>query len=170
MKVLFFACALGVAVVFSAVALDSKPLSIDALAEEADRVVHGVVLSKSCQRDGQGRIFTRVQLRIDDVWKGSHGTANIVHAGGVLGDEATIARSQEQYAIGEEIVAFIKMNGGGEGVTVGMSQGKFTVIRRGEKTFVFNPFHGVGVDAPGRGSAGLLALQSLKERVQGSKP
>src|SRR5919109_303019 len=52
-------------------ALRIEPLSLDRLADQAALVVRGTVLSKSCQRDPAGRIYTKVQLDVVEVWKGS---------------------------------------------------------------------------------------------------
>src|SRR5438445_12175900 len=52
-------------------AVQMKPLSIEQLAQKSVLVVRGVVLSKSCQRDPAGRIYTKVALQVADVWKGS---------------------------------------------------------------------------------------------------
>jgi hypothetical protein len=143
-----------------------KVRTIEQLAAAGEAVVHGIVTSKSVQRDVDGRIFTRVQLKLKEHWKGSRPVISIVHGGGVLGDEASFAEGQEQYTVGEEVVAFVRFNGRGEAVTLGMNQGKFTVFKRDGETLVYNGFHGA---APGEATPGRkpIRLEELKSRVLG---
>jgi hypothetical protein len=162
-------------------AVQMEPLSIEQLSENSTLVVHGTVLSKGCQRDPAGRIYTRVALQVAEVWKGSL-TQNpfpIVHGGGILGDEKATVSGQVEYGIGEEVVAFLVLNQRGEGVTLGLAQGKFHVRQdpgTGER-LVHNPFHG-GVD-PGSQTVSRndrpptqqrLSLAELKRRVRGGSP
>src|SRR2546428_9045966 len=76
---LFLSCVLAP----SLRAIQFTPLSIEQLAEESALIVQATVLSKSCQRDSAGRIFTKVELEVADIWKGSLPTNRftVVHAG-----------------------------------------------------------------------------------------
>lgn len=164
----------------SAPAIVLEPLSVNALSAQADIVLHGVVLSNTCQRDPSGRIYTKVELRVTDIWKGaiSGSPFVIVHGGGVLGDRQASVPAQVQYDIGEEVVAFLVRNERGEGVTVGLMQGKFRVWQNavGGTRYVVNPFHGVpeqfGNRAARQGSTKASAvpapirLTDLKRQVQ----
>jgi hypothetical protein len=143
-----------------------KVRTIEQLAAAGEAVVRGVVTSKSVQRDADGRIFTRVQLELKEHWKGSRPVISIVHGGGVLGDQASFADGQEQYAVGEEVVAFVRFNGRGEAVTLGMNQGKFTVFKHEGETLVSNGFHGALPAEVNRGRKP-LRLEELKSRVLG---
>jgi hypothetical protein len=138
-----------------------KPLTIEDLQKRADRIVHGTVLSKTVQRDSAGRIYTRVELEVIELWRGN-GAQNrftIVHAGGVLGEKGVTVSGQEQFDVGEELVVFASLNSRGEGVTVGMAQGKFTVTRNKDSSArVSNAFS--------NGEKPLL-LAELKQRVKG---
>lgn len=156
------------------------PLSIEQLAQESALIVQGTVLSKSCQRDPAGRIFTKVELDITEVWKGSLATNRftLVHGGGILGDKKQTVSGQVEYGLGEEVVAFLVFNSRGEGVTLGLAQGKFHIekdARSGER-FANNPFHGAPA-SPGDGIAASdhlttrrLTLGELKRRVRGGNP
>jgi hypothetical protein len=87
---IFLTCVL----VSSLRAIQFTPLSIEQLTRESALVVQATVLSKSCQRDPAGRIFTKVELEVKDVWKGALPTnrLTIVHGGGILGDrKATVS-------------------------------------------------------------------------------
>lgn len=153
------------------------PLSIDQLVEESHWVVQGRVVEKSCHWDGQGRIFTQIKLDRVDVWKGeSTGeTFTFIQAGGTLGDIQMVATGEPTYQLREEVVVFLDKNQRGEGVSVGMAQGKFkTWLRESDQELMaFNLFHGAPqMDASTSSSWTLaqakaqgLTVSELKERV-----
>ena len=155
------------------------PLSVEQLVEYSQIVLRGTVVSKTCQRDAEGRIFTKVELHVIEVWKGpvtNHCT--IVQSGGTVGDECALVPGQAVYSVGEEVVVFLALNERGEGVTLGLAHGKFKVWKdeAGEQT-VQNIFHGrapAGEKAGFLPSAGQpkprLPLAELKRQVQGTRP
>lgn len=162
---------------FSLRAVQMRPLSIEQLADQSALVVRGTVLSESCQRDPAGRIYTKIELQVGEVWKGALATNRftIVHGGGILGGEKSVVSGQVEYGIGEEVVAFLVLNQRGEGVTLGLAQGKFHVWQEpgtGER-LVHNPFHGAS-DTRGRAvsrdarlrATQRLTLTELKRRVR----
>jgi hypothetical protein len=153
------------------------PWSVEQLAEKAQLVLHGVVLSKSVQRDPAGRIFTRIELQITEAWKGKVDGDRfvLVQGGGTLGEETAIVSDQEPYNVGEEVVVFLVLNPRREGVTLGLAQGKFHVGTDpvSHEKLVHNIFHGRSPAAretllPG-GSRTPLSLAELKRRVQGGR-
>ncbi|MBU6403052.1 MAG: hypothetical protein KGS61_22240 [Verrucomicrobia bacterium] len=156
------------------------PMSIQAMAERSQLIVRGTVLSQSCQQDDAGRIYTKVELKVAEVWQGqvSGDRLTIVHGGGVLGRRKVAAAGQVEYRIGEEVVAFLVLNPRGEAVTLGMCQGKFHVWTdpvSGRKR-ARNPFHGgegETVSIPGTAkasdSAEPLTVDALKQQVMGAK-
>jgi hypothetical protein len=151
------------------------PLSVARLAARAQLIVQGRVLSSSVQRDEAGRIYTAVQLQVDETWKGTPGTNQflIVHGGGALGDQVAVVSGEATYQVGEEIVAFLVLNQHGAGVSIGLSQGKFQVEKdpvTGEK-LAHNRFHGLaptGANPPANGARALnrLTLAELKRLAQ----
>jgi hypothetical protein len=159
-----------------------KALSIAELSSKSDVVIHGTVTSLTCQRDAKGQIYTSVSLAIAEVWKGNIETNSfrIVYSGGVLGDRIEMCSAQVEYRIGEEVVAMLVLNERGEGVTLGLIQGKFEVssdVKTGEK-FANNIFHGnvganvhagnnASVAASATGGNGRLGLVKLKQQVKG---
>jgi hypothetical protein len=157
-------------------AVQMEPLSVEQLADQSALVVRGTVLSESCQRDPAGRIYTKVELQVGEVWKGSLPTnrCTIVHGGGILGGEKSVVSGQVDYGIGEEVVAFLVLNQRGEGVTLGLAQGKFHVWQEqgtGER-LVRNLFHGAPDNLRGAVPRGVkprtaqrLTLTELKQRV-----
>ena len=162
-------------------AIQFTPLSIEQLAQESALIVQGTVLSKSCQRDSAGRIFTKVELGIAEVWKGSLATNRftVVHGGGILGDRKATVSGQVEYGIGEGVVAFVVFNQRGEGVTLGLAQGKFHIGKEAQtgERLVHNLFHGEagsrgqGISIPDRvPTQRRLTLAELKRRVRGELP
>ena len=150
-----------------------RPLSIEELSQKANLILNGTIISKSCERDNAGRIFTKHELQVTEVWKGSLETNLfiIVHSGGTIGDERADMSGEASFDVGEEIVAFLVVNQRGQGVSIGLAQGKFTVSRdenTGEK-LVRNLFHGRtdGHAAPDKAiAAGRLTLADLKRQAQ----
>lgn len=123
------------------------PMGLGSLTARAQLVVRGQVLDRTVERDPEGRIFTRIDLGVDEVWKGLLATNrfSIVHGGGTLGNERMVVSGQAEYEVGEEVVAFLVINARGEGVSVGLSQGKFHLWNdpvSGEK-LAQNRFHGL---------------------------
>jgi hypothetical protein len=154
------------------------PLSIEEMSRTADVVLRGVVTSKSCRRDSAGRIYTRVDLQVLDLWKGrvAENPLCVLHGGGVLGDRVSSVSGQVNYEIGEEVVAFLIINRRGEAVTLGLAQGKFSVWEeRGEK-LARNPFHGNfnpsesrdRLHASREAAPAELTLEQLRTRVRGA--
>ena len=120
----------GVWCVSTGFATQFLPLPIENLARSADVVVRGEVLSRRCERDARGRLTTRVELSVSEVWKGPQTQRfTVVQAGGTLGEERQTIIGQAEYRPGEEVVAFLAVNRFGEGVTLGMAHGKFSLTR-----------------------------------------
>ena len=137
---------LGILVVATTSAGPFIPITIDRLSTESDLIVYGSVIGKTVQKDDQGRIYTKVQLDINEVWKGkvSSKPFTIVHSGGVLGNRWSSAEGEVSYKLGEEVVVFLVLNSRGEGVTMGMQQGKFQVLEGipAHTRYVRSLFHG----------------------------
>jgi hypothetical protein len=155
-----------------------RPLGIEQLSRAADFVLHGTVLSRSYQRDEAGRIYTRIEFKVEEVWKGRHGQDRfvIVHSGGVSGRERLTVLNQVQFEVGEEAVVFLVRNARDEGVCVGMAQGKFRIWRdasTGEKLAIpgFAEVAVGGELTATRPPVGKpLTLAQLKQRVCGGQP
>lgn len=154
------------------------PLSIEALTGHADWVVRGRPVSKTCLRDAKGMIYTRLEFVVEDVWKGELASQPliVVQTGGTLGEESVEPPGQATLEVGEEVLLFLARNPRGEGVVVGLHQGKFEISREASGAIqVHNRFHGL----PSSGSAGeraiqhqlgrrLLSLEALKQQVKDS--
>jgi hypothetical protein len=165
---------------FPARAVLFEPLAIDALAQQAEAVVEGKVLSKTAMRDESGRIYTQVEIEVTDLWKGSISGSPlaVVHGGGILGEHRSSVSGQVEYELGENVVAFIVRNHRGEAVTLGLAQGKFHVWTDGTTgvRYAVNSFHGVTQTAagrvgllnhkPGLRNGGLLSVSELRKLVR----
>ena len=158
-------------------AASQVPLSIETLAVKADAVVHGRVVRLSCQRDDEGRLFTKVRLQIVEQVKGRQGgeMLTVVQGGGMLGRRIARSPLQPRYRVGGEVVVFVVFNSRGEAVTLGLNQGKFEVTRQTDTGLatVRNPFHGLAKRDDPRavvkralGQAKPLTLAELKRRVR----
>lgn len=156
------------------------PLALKELTQRAELILHGTVASKVCLKDPEGRIYTRIEFKVSEVWKGvlSTNAFVIVHAGGTVGDERTVVDGEASYEVGEELVSFLRLNQRGEGVSIGLAQGKFNVWQDGAtgEPFAHNLFHGrpKGDETPEqaalRAAAGKpvrLGLQELRNRTTG---
>lgn len=153
------------------------PLSIEQMAGQAQLVVRGKVLDRSCDRDSAGRIYTRIELEVFEVWKGTPAGPRlaIVHGGGQIGNRSVKVAGQVDYPVGQEVVAFLVLNSRGQAVTLGLAQGKFEVWtdRSSGRQRARNPFHGQAPPGPDRiatvtaTAAVELTLDELKKRVQG---
>ena len=152
------------------------PLTIEHLVQHSELIVYGTVLNTSCQQDRAGRIYTRVELNVAEVWKGAarKQTVPIVYGGGTFGGKRVTVSDQVDFQPGEEVVAFLVINEGGEAVSLGMSQGKFHIWTDGvtKQKYARNPFHGGdrtpgGVFTQSSTTRPLLTLTGLKQRVTG---
>ena len=148
------------------------PLSVEELTREAELVVRGRVLSKSCQRDDAGRVYTRVECQVEEVWKGRSAgdPLVIVHSGGSIGRQRLTVPNQVEFQVGEEAVVFLRLNQRGEGVCLGMAQGKFRVwpdSSTGE-TLASNGFEETPASpGPAAKHSTPLTLAQLRLRVRG---
>ncbi|MBI3876951.1 MAG: hypothetical protein HY300_13525 [Verrucomicrobia bacterium] len=145
------------------------PLSVEQLAAKSQLILRGTVTSKTVQRDGAGRIYTSIELQVAEVWKGALATNRftIVHGGGVLGDRRVTVSGQAEYVIGEEVVAFLLLTERGEGVSIGLAQGKFNVWqdqKTGER-LARNLFHGNDSNTPDKAAKSSPANATMQERL-----
>ena len=106
-------------------------LTIEQLAARAEVVVHGTVRAVEALRAPDGRVFSRAEFDVHDVWKGKLDRVGcrVVWGGGVLGETRVEAAGQVDYAVGDEVVVFLGRGPGDDWVTVGLVQGRFRVRR-----------------------------------------
>lgn len=131
----------------AAAAHQMVPMDLDTLTRQSDWIVHGRVEAMECRKDPERGIHTLITLIPEDILKGDLKPGEpviLVQAGGVLGDQQVRVPLQAEFQLGEEIVAFLVCNPRGEGVTIGLAQGKFEVfqVEGGAQKLVCNPFYG----------------------------
>lgn len=120
---------LFVAVAWPVLGDEPAAVPLAELAKKAELVVRGKVESKSIQRDAEGRIFTSVNLVVEEVLKGKAKGSNlkVAHSGGILGEKRAQTVGQVEYAIGEELIGFYVFNEKGEALTLNLAQGKISL-------------------------------------------
>lgn len=175
-KVYFFILPLIVSVFFVHSQLVT-PLTVEELVRKSDIIVHGIVVSKDCEQDAEGRIFTKVQVKLLELLKGSSGssTITVVHGGGVKNGRVAASNLQVELNTNEEVVLFLRRNERGDGVIIGMVQGKFSVYKGPDNSskYVFNAFYGVPPGHAGATTASVesngrtpLKLEELKSKIK----
>ncbi len=153
-------------------AAQQRPVTPEDLAARAEMVVRGRVESIETVREGRDGLVTRVELAVQEVWKGVVTNRLVLtQPGGTLGTRKVVVTGDADYGLGEEVVVFAVRNRAGEWLTLELAQGKFRVERpaMGEP-LVRNLF--LGGD-PSPGPAGYrpknqlpLTLSVLHERVR----
>ena len=176
----FHLCLVLCCLAFSAQATQMIPLPVEDLTRRADLVLKGHVLTTACLKDREGRIYTRIEFKVDEVWKGSMNTNQfvIVQGGGTLGNERLQVVGEASYEPGEELVSFLRLNPMGEGVSIGLAQGKFNLWKdetTGE-VYAHNLFHGKtkaqaaiqpAISSNSISTRSPLKLTELHDRVKG---
>ncbi|MCB9598428.1 MAG: hypothetical protein H6719_37285 [Sandaracinaceae bacterium] len=104
--------------------------SVEKLAAESELVVVGTVVEAEPQDGGprgEGGIYTRVELSVDEVWRGAtDGPVTFWVHGGRVGDRAMRTHGQATFEPGERVLVFLD-DAGGALFPTNMSQGKWTL-------------------------------------------
>ena len=153
--------ALWVLVGMSSVEATQTPtFSLRAIAERAERVVHGRVESIETVKGKDGRLRTRVEVAVDDTWKGPmESRVTVVQASGVLGERWVRVVGEPEFKPGEEVVLFLVRTPAGDWVVAPLSQGKFSVTRDNDGVRVGNGILGAGDVKP-------MGLQTLRNEIR----
>jgi len=103
-----------------------QALDLAELTARADRIVVAQVVSTISEWDSSGRnIHTRIEIKVEETWKGSISPDQrvvMVQPGGTVGDIEMRVHGMPSFARGEKAVLFLA--GQGAPRVVGMSQGK----------------------------------------------
>jgi hypothetical protein len=128
-------------------------LTPEFLAQKAEFVVRGKVLSKTFKRDSSKRIVTEVEVQVSEVWKGEVKGSEIklTQLGGILGEEIMTTSAQANYAIDEDVLLFLVKSDNGSLITVSAGHGKYKI-------------DGSGTSATGLGG-NLVQISELKKIV-----
>ena len=106
-----------------------QALDFAQLTARAERIVVAQVVSVKSEWDASGRnIHTRIEIKVEETWKGSVAPDEhivMVQPGGTVGDIEMRVHGMPSFAPGEKAVLFLA--GQGAPRVVGMSQGKRSV-------------------------------------------
>lgn len=105
------------------------PADVESLAAAADVVVHAQVVRRtSAFGAGGGQIFTTVQLRAIETWKGEIAPQlSVVVAGGEVGELSQTVAGAAVFGDGEEVVVFLNRRSNGVYSVSKLALGKFGV-------------------------------------------
>jgi hypothetical protein len=110
-----------------ALATAAERVSVEALARASDAVVRGRVERRASRRVGP-RIYTDVEVRAADVWRGgAPAVVKVVVPGGVVDGIGQRVDGAPSFTPGEEVVVFLSAGLRGEFRVNGLAQGKFRV-------------------------------------------
>ena len=141
-------------------------LDVGGLAELADRIVEGRVLSVESSEDADGRIETEVVLQAEATHRGEHQPITSFRIpGGTLPDgSGLLLVGMPRFVEGERVFLFLSQAGRtGLRVPVGLSQGVLHVAHAGDgrKVLVRDPGDLALLDPTTGASTGLEALSVL---------
>ena len=104
-------------------------MSDEALTLAADAIVTGTVTDVHAARTDAGTIATYTTIAVASVLKGyvPQATITVRDPGGRIGDEELHLYGSAQYAVGEEVIAFLGQDGEGWLRTSQMALGKFAI-------------------------------------------
>jgi hypothetical protein len=141
-------------------------VSVEGLARTSEAVVRGVVQRRTGVRAGS-RIYTEVEVRAADVWRGAApAVVKVQVPGGVVGDVGQRVDASPLFADGEEVVLFLARPGGRAWRVNGLAQGKFRVEGGQAKPDVSRlVFHKREVE-PGERAAEPMTVAELERRVR----
>jgi hypothetical protein len=146
-----------------------QSLDLAELTAQADRIVVAQVVSASSEWDSSGRnIHTRIEITVEEAWKGSvaaDGRIVIVQPGGSVGDIEMLVHGMPSFAPGEKAVLFLAGPAGAPRV-LGMSQGKRPVRWDGaaRRWVAESAEHSAVVRRDSQGGLQHLQRQSLRLR------
>jgi hypothetical protein len=113
--------ALLLAATLAARASSVIPLSTSEAVQVSDAVLRGTVVALSCFKDGEGLIYTRTALRVDESLKGKFPPVLlVVHRGGQVGNEDEFCGLSPRFVPGYEYLVFVSR---GEDGTLRCTQG-----------------------------------------------
>ncbi len=146
----------------------ARPVSVEALARDADAVVRAHVERREARWAADGRhIETFVTLRVSSTWRGQASQSLAVRVpGGEVGEFGQRVDASPQFEDGEEVVVFLKRGPGAEWRVHGLGLGKYR-IAGGEAHPSLESFTFVaGGVARGERHVGRMPLNELERRVR----
>ncbi len=128
----------------TAYAVVAVRLPLDDIVRDSTVIVRGKVqTSESFMDEELGRVFTRHTVAVAEYLKGSGKLeVTVVTMGGELENIGQLVPGETRFDKGEEVVVCLRP-GRQHHVVVGMSQGKFRVVKRDKKLFLQRNLSGV---------------------------
>jgi hypothetical protein len=155
LKRIFAVCFIALAAALPARATSVLPLNLDEIVSTSAVAFSGTCVGNRTERDVlSDLIVTYTTFAVSDVLKGNAGTTyTIKQVGGTLPDEGTGFRIQgvPSFTVGQEYVVFLAgVSNVGFSSPIGLSQGKFSVLRDAKGATVANgrDFHEMTQNIP----------------------
>lgn len=147
------------------------PMTVENLSRAADLVVHGKVESMTPALEGK-QVFTYVKVGVTEVIRGASADRSVVLKlyGGRHGGRATFIVGGPSVRLGEEVVLFLKAGRRSAYGLVGLSEGKFEVVRQGRDAAVKRDLRGIQFmrqGDPARLPGNLEELKRIVRAVEG---
>jgi len=152
-----------------ALAAKARPVSVEALARDADAVVEAQVEGKQSRWAADRRhLYTVVTLRVVQALRGKAPARLVVRVpGGMVGDIGQHVDAAAEFSAGERAVVFLRRHRGGLWRVHGSGLGKFRI----EGSQALPSTEGIsfadGTVAPGERLVEPMPLEELKRRVRG---
>ncbi len=106
-----------------------RRLSHDELGTGAAVVARGTVVAVASE-DAGGNVYTDAHVLVTECWKGACGTMlRVRQLGGETATRATTVEGTTSFAVGAEVVLFLRPRRDGTYTPMGMAQGRFSVVR-----------------------------------------
>jgi hypothetical protein len=152
-----------------AAAAVAPPVTVEALAREADAVVRGKVVRRESRWAADGRhIFTFATVRVGAVWRGSAPERVTVRVpGGEVGEIGQRVDAAPEIEDGEEVVLFLASEDGGTYRVHGLALGKFRVKGGEARPGLGNITFTKGLIPAGERRVETMPLDELEWRVRG---
>ncbi len=149
-------------------------MALDQLVTSASQIVVGEVVSKNAAWDpSHRRIFSTIEIKTEECWKGSaREIVTIVQPGGTVGEIEMTVHGMPSFTVGERVLLFLR--GQTKFQVVGMSEGKRPLSwdADGKQWLVESPSVAdvVEVDGDGRlrhaAPVAKVHLDSMREQVR----
>ena len=153
-------------------------LDVGELTKRSDRVVRAHVVERESRWDeARERIHTYTTLELADSLKGEGEPTIVVRQlGGEVDGTGSFVGGDAHFEVGEEVVVFLRRNPAGESYfhVIGLAQGKFRVVRSGERSLavrdlselsLMRPLEGRFVPLPEAGAPESIALDELERAI-----
>jgi hypothetical protein len=152
-----------------AAAAVALPVTVEALARQADAVVRGKVEKRESRWAEDGRhIFTFVTVRVGRVWRGeAPGQVVLRIRGGEVGDTGQRVDGEAVFGDGEEVVVFLVREDGGTFRVHGLGLGKFKVEGGEAKPDLGHFTFKRGLVPPEERQVEAMPIAELERRVRG---